>query len=84
MATIVSINNCLAVGKDFVDATLAAQTFHGLQYQGEITATADKKTFVTRQWFSRLETAEQAERVIRKACNDDGYSVVSFTWQRAS
>ncbi len=83
MATIISRGNCLAVGVDFVDAIKAAETFNGLQYQGEITATKDKRTFISRQWFSRLDTAAEAEAVIRKACNDDGYSVVSFIWQKA-
>ena len=83
MATIISRNNCLAVGSDFVDAVKAAETFNGLQYQGRITATKDKRTFIDRQWFSRLETASEAERVIRKACNDEGYAVVSFVWQKA-
>jgi hypothetical protein len=82
MACIVSgSDNCMGIGADFVEAaTIARKAKQHAKSFGQFEAQSAHGFKIAKKWQSTLPCSE-AEAVIRKSLNDEGYRLTSIQYQ---
>jgi len=82
MASIVSNGTLFGIGKDFAEAAIAAsQADEYSRYRGTFSAVRiSDDVIIDRRYVSRI-TASDTQKALRQALDDEGYRLVSFSWQ---